>query len=717
MTETVPGVPTADRRPSRLELHGSTRVDDYAWLRNVDDEDVLEHLRAERAFYDAATAHLGPLVRTLTDEMSRRVPPSEMSVRWRRDTFSYYMRTPAGSEYAQLVRSFEHPDPHPATKSVADDSLYERFSSPDQILLDPATLAEGSAYVELGVSLVSPDERVLAYSVDRTGDEVYELCFRDLESGADLPDLLPRTYYGGAWSADSSTFFYTVHDEKYRPFQVRRHRLGSSPDTDVVVLEEPDERFELSVRTCRSGDVVVISAESRDTSEVWLVDAHEPDSDPWLVEPRRSGVEYSCEHARTDDGDVLYVVTNDQAVEFRLMVAPLKEPGRANWREVVPEDPSRRLHSVDAFDGWLVLTYRALSSVVLQVISLNGGPSYDLTPAPDQGTIRLEHNELYATSEITIAQESYTEPVAWYSVDLATGERRLLHRHDVPTYDAQRYVCERRTFLADDGVEVPVTLVRRRDVPLDGTAPCLMYGYGAYEAIDEPEFHAALSVLLDHGVVYAHAHVRGGGEGGRGWWLGGRMATKQNTFGDHIAVARGLGQGVVDASRIVTRGLSAGGLLQGAVFTQEPGLWAGVVAEVPFVDVVNTMLDSSIPLTVNEWEEWGDPRKAEEYAWLMGYSPYDNIPAAGGRPPLLATGALHDPRVMVWEPAKWVAALRASDPAWAGECLFRCETGAGAHVGPSGRFAHLRYEAEIYAWVLDRLGLAVSPPVPGSAAG
>ncbi len=698
--------PVARREATVLELHGVQRVDDYAWLRDIEDPAVLAHLQAERDFYDAATFHLRPLARTLANEMSSRVPPTDASVSWRLHKFYYYTRTPSGSEYAQLCRSFDNPETESATESAANAPQHDDSPSGGDVLLDVAALAEGSSYVELGVCEVSPDERLLAYSVDRTGDEVYVMRFRDLHTGEDLPDELPRTYYGGAWSADATTFFYTVHDEQYRPFQVWRHRVGAPVSSDVLVLDEPDERFELMVRRCRSGDLVVIWSENRDTSEVWLVDAHRPEDPPRVVEERRPGVEYSVEHARTGDGDRLYIVTNDDAVEFRLVSAPLESPGRDSWQEVVAEQPGRRLLSVDAFDSHLVLTRRDVESLSLHVLPLGGGTSYDLRPGLAAGTIRLDHNERYDVAEVTVAEESYTEPVTWHAVDLATGSRRLLRRRAAPGYDPAAYVSERRYVPSADGTQVPVTLVRRRDVPLDGTAPCLMYGYGAYEAIDEPAFDTALSVLLDRGVVFAHAHVRGGGEGGRRWWLEGRLAAKQNTFSDHIAVARGLADGVVDPDRIVTRGLSAGGLLQGAVFTQAPRLWAGVVAEVPFVDVVTTMLDASIPLTVNEWDEWGDPRRTEEFAWMLAYSPYDNLPAAGGRPPMLVTGAVHDPRVMVWEPAKWVAALRATDPDWSPLCLFRCELGVGAHVGPSGRYARLRYEAEVYAWVLDRFGPA-----------
>ena len=707
----APRPPVPRREPEVRELHGVRRLDPYGWLRDLEDPAVLAHLQAERDFYDAATLHLRPLATTLANEMSSRVPPTDATVSWRLDKFSYYMVAPTGSEYIELCRTFHNSDATPSTESAGNALRDDGSSRYGEVLLDVAALAEGSSYVDLGVCEVSPDERLLAFSFDRVGNEVYALHFRDLDTGRDLSDLLPRTYYGGAWSADSATFFYTVLDEKYRPFQVWRHRVGTPTEADVLVLEEPDEKFELTVRRCRSGDLLLIEADSRDTTEVWLVDAHDPEREARVVEPRRRGVEYSCEHARTRDGDQLFIVTNDAAMEFRLVSAPLSTPGREFWREVVAEQPGRRLLSADAFHGYLVLTVRDGESLSLRVLPLDGTTSYEVRPEPPVGTMRLDRNERFDVGEVTIAEESYTEPVVWHALDLASGRRRFLGRRLAPCYDPSVYVSERRSFPGADGVPVPVTLVHRGDVVLDGTAPCLLYAYGAYEAVDEPEFDPALTVLLDRGVVFAHAHVRGGGEGGRKWWLDGHLAAKHNTFDDHIAVADALAGDFVDGARIVTRGVSAGGLLQGAVFSQRPGRWAGVVAEAPFVDVVTTMLDPSIPLTVNEWDEWGNPERAEDFAWLMAYSPYDNLPAAHERPPLLVTGSLHDPRVMVWEPAKWVAALRSSAPDWSTHCLFRCEMGEGAHVGPSGRYAHLRYEAEIYAWVLERFGMA------GDAAG
>lgn len=659
---------------------------------------MLDHLAAERAYYDAASGAWAETADQLAAQMAARVPASDLSVAVRRERFQYLRFWPRHGEYEQLWR--EPAGTHEAVEQTSPGSAAE-------LLLDPATLLGQSSYIDVELTAVSPDEQLLAYSVDLTGEEVYELRFRDLNTGHDLADSVARTYYTGAWSADSATFFYTVHDDRYRSHEVWRHRVGTDAAEDVLVVAEPDEHFELEVRACRSGDVIEIASMSRDTTQVWLVDAHRPETPARVVEPRRTGVEYRVEHTRTRTGDRLFIVTNDGADEFRMMTASLARPSRDNWVQVLPEYPDERLYSATAFSGHLVTALRRDLHLMLRIYRVGDDgalvlPGLDIEAQVPVGSLELGENALYDAERLTVAEQSYTCPPVWYSVDLTSGNRIRLKQMPLPLADAADYVSELVAVPGD--VDIPVTLVRRVGTPLDGTAPCLLYAYGAYESCFEPEFDPALTCLLDRGVVFAHAHVRGGGEGGRRWWLDGRMEHKQHTFTDHVRVARHLSDRVVDGSRIVTRGLSAGGLLQAVVFGQAPEQWCGVVAEVPFVDVVTTMLDPSLPLTVNEWDEWGDPRRAEDYAWMRAYSPYDNLPPAGGRPDLLVTGALHDPRVMVFEPAKWVAALRHTDPTWSPRCAFRVELGEGAHVGPSGRYAHLRYEAEVYAWVLSRFG-------------
>ena len=680
--------PVARAVPVVLDLHGVRRVDDFAWLRERTLPETSAYLRAERDFYDAQMAHAQPLRAALFDEMSRRVASTDRSVSWNRGECVYYTRVVAGKDYEQFLRD-------------------RAGNFTEQVLLDGNLVAGDAKYFALGLREVSPNGKILAYSVDLEGDEVYALRFRDLDSGEDLPDLVARSYYGGAWSADSSTFFYVVHDDAYRPFQIWRHVLGTRPADDRLVLEEPDEAFELIVEASRSGQYIVIHATSTDTSEAWLVPAADPSAPPRTVRPRRHGVLYRVTHAPRDGADILLIVTNDEATEFRLVRTLVGSAEQDSWTEVVAENPAERLVAADAFADHVVLTLRRDGSQLLRVLARAADDPWaagrEIHPDAAAGSIRLGRNEEYAAGSVIVETESYTEPLSWWSVSLSGDERTFVRRRATRGYDRTHYVSERVDVVAPDGAAIPVTIARRADTPLDGSAPCLIYGYGAYESCDDPLFDEALSVLLDHGVVFAHAHVRGGGERGRRWWLDGRLSAKQNTFSDFIAVADALAAEKVDPSRIIARGLSAGGLLMGAVFAQAPRRWRGLVAEVPFVDVVSTMLDESLPLTAQEWEEWGDPRRPGDFAWMLAYSPYDNVPELRDRPRLLVTAAVHDARVMYWEPAKWVAKLRAtgsSDDA----VLLRTELDAGAHSGPAGRYAHLQYEAEIYAWVLDAFG-------------
>ena len=683
--------PVARRTDEVRSLHGVDRPDPYAWLRDTSSSETVDHLRAERAYYDSATATLRPLVDELAAEFIGLLPREDVTAPWGYGAHSYFEHRPPDGEFTRLLRVPRGADPNPSGAKV---------------VIDPASLDPGTGYVELGVRLVSPDERVLAYSVDFDGSETFELRFRDLESGEDLPDRVTGTHYGGAWSADCSTFFYLVHDAAWRPHQLWRHTLGTPAQEDVLVLEEPDEQFSVDAWLTRSGAVIVVHLSSRDTSEVWLIDAERPEQAPRLVEGRRAGIEYAVEHARDGSGDLALIVTNDGAQEFRVLAAPLATPDRAHWTEFVPDSAQERVYEVDAFAGHVVTTYRRDGELRLRATALADPTAapVEIAPTTPGATLTLSVNPEFDVSEVLICEESATRPRRWESVDLATGERRLVRETVIDGYDPSRHVTELRTFPAPDGTAIPATIVRHRDTPLDGTAPALIDGYGSYEIVDDPRFDETLPSLLDRGIVYVVAHIRGGGEGGRRWWLDGRLDRKQNTFSDLIAVAEGIG-GLVDRTRIATRGASAGGLLQGALLSQRPELWRVMIAGVPFVDVVTTMLDDTLPLTAAERDEWGDPRRAADFAWMLAYSPYDNIPPAGGRPDLLVTGAVHDPRVGVHEPAKWVQALRHSDPEWAPRCLFRCEVDEGSHGGPAGRIAWLRQAAELRGWLLDRLGV------------
>jgi oligopeptidase B len=710
----APAPPRAPRIPSVRTLHGVTTVDYYAWMRDHEAPGLRRYLAAEREYYDACSEHLTGLASQLAAEARARTSPVQESVAWPRGGFEYRTRTPDGAQSPQFLSS-------------------RPGESAEQVLLDENILAAATGFIDVGVREPSPDGSLLAWSCDTTGDEIYALRIRDTATGDDLPEVIERSsYLGCAWSADSAYLFYLVPDELTRPYQLWRHRVGTSARADVLVLEEADPRFEFTLRASRSGGLIMVTSACRDTTEVRVIPAASPEAEPVLVAPRRPGVEYFVDHAAAagagrQDG-WLYLVTNDGATEYRLMRARAAAPGRQNWTPVpcpavAPARDDTRLADCAVFADHLLLTLHRGAAPLLVITDHAGGGIREISPSMPVGSIRVEHADAYDRGTVIIAEESAIEPATWSELDLATGERRELRRRTVPGYQPACYRTQRLHATAADGTAIPVTIAYRAGTALDGTAPCLLYGYGAYESCEFGVFDLSLPSLLDRGVVYAIGHVRGGGEGGRNWWLQGRLAAKQNTFDDFVAVASWLAGDVpgapalVDGSRIVSRGQSAGGLLQGAVYSRAPGRWRAVVAEVPFVDCVTTMLDPGIPLTINEWDEWGDPRDPADFACLLSYSPYDN-PPPGPRPDLLVTGAVHDARVMVHEPAKWVARLRETDTAGS-RLLLRAELGPGAHSGPSGRFSQLGYEAEVHAFILDAMGAAGSGTGtdPGGAQG
>jgi oligopeptidase B len=700
--------PVAPQRPA------APGADPYAWMRDAGDPAMRAYLAAERSYYDQQMAHTATVRDRLRDEMSAREAPATESVSWRRGEYAYFTRTLPGREHEQFCRRRVH---GPAAGGVPADA----DSAPAEVLLDENLLLDDpdrhGEYVALGVREVSPDGALLAYSVDFDGDEVYQLRIRDLASGQDLvtraglPERIERTYYGLAWSAGSRTLFYVVTNAAYRAYQVWRHDVGTDPAQDVLVFTEHDERFDVIVRATRSGAYILLETESRDTTETLVIPAKEPGAAPLVLQKRRPGVEYRADHADGPDGGEFYLVTNDEATEFRLVRGPVTPAaGPGGWTEVIAGSGGTRLVSCDVFGRFLVVGQRRDAATQLRVIDRETGEQRLIEAGGPEVALALAVNEEYRAAAVTVRTQSLIDPPSWHDVDLASGGWRLRKRQEVPGYDPGGYRTRRITAPAPDGTAIPVTVAYRAGLPQDGSAPCLLYGYGAYESCDWPEFSLPVVCLLDRGYLYAVAHVRGGGEGGRRWWLQGRLDHKRTTFTDFIAVADALAADKWAAGdAIVSRGLSAGGLLQGAVYSMAPRRWRAVVAEVPFVDVVNSMLDPTIPLTISEWDEWGDPREPAMRAYMESYSPYDNVPARP-RPDLLVTGSLHDPRVLVHEPAKWVAKLRAASPDGAdgtdgdGRVLFRPELGAAAHVGPSGRYGKLAYEAEILAFMLDAAG-------------
>jgi oligopeptidase B len=595
----------------------------------------------------------------------------------------YSLRTEEGRQYPVLCRRPRHGD------------------GEVQAILDQNLLAEGHDYLRVGDAAVSPDQRLLAYTVDVNGSELFRLRIRDLDTGRDLDDDVERVYYSVAWASDNRTVFYTRPDEAMRPWQVWRHRIGTPADADTLVLQEDDDRFFADVSRTRSGALLLISLGSKITSEVWMIDASEPDGDARIVAPRRQGHEYSVEH----HGEHLYIVSNDDAVNFRLMQAPVASPGQENWSELLPHRDDVKLDGVDLFARNLVLYERAGGMRRITVASVDATGMHVVAQPEEVYVASPGSNREWDTDVLRFDYSSLVTPHSAIDYDMRGRSRTVVKETPVlGGYDRSRYVTERLWATAPDGVRVPLSVVRRNDVPLDGSAPALLYGYGSYEISTEPSFSSSRLSLLDRGVVYAIAHIRGGGEMGRRWYDDGKLLRKRNTFTDFIAAADHLvSSGYTSHDRLGIRGGSAGGLLIGAVMNLRPDLAAAALAHVPFVDVVTTMLDDTLPLTVTEYEEWGNPNEPEAYAYMRSYSPYDNV-AAVEYPAVLATGGLNDPRVGFWEPAKWVARLRERGTG-SRPVLLQMEMGAG-HGGPSGRYEAWRKEAFALAFLLDQLRVA-----------
>jgi oligopeptidase B len=544
---------------------------------------------------------------------------------------------------------------------------------------------------------MSPNHRLVAYSTDTEGDEVYTLRVRDLETGTALADEVPGTYYGVEWSEDGGTLFYTVVDDAMRPFRVFRHRLGTDPSEDALVYEEADEAFHVGLGKTRSREWLVIAAQSAVTSEMRVIPAAEPTTAPRVIAARRQDVEYDIEH----HGDRFFIVTNDGAVNFKLVEAPVDNPGPDQWREVLAHRDDVRLMGVDAFADHLALYERAEGLTRLRVMRLGDseGDVHTIEHPEPVHTVSPGINPEFDTSTLRFHYSSLVTPDQAIDYDVTTGTRTVVKQQPVlGGYDPSLYETERAWATADDGTRVPISLAWRQDRSPGG--PALLYGYGSYEYSIDPRFSSVRLSLLDRGFVYAIAHVRGGGELGRRWYEDGKLLHKRNTFTDFVAAAEHLVErGLTTPAGIVARGGSAGGLLMGAVANLRPDLFGAIVAEVPFVDALTTILDESLPLTVIEWEEWGNPvASAEVYEYMKSYAPYDNVEAKD-YPALLVRGGLNDPRVGFWEPAKWVAKLRAvkTDDK---PLVLKTDMGAG-HGGPSGRYDAWRDEAFVLAFALD----------------
>ena len=698
-------MPVARRVPSERVHHGDVVVDDYEWLRDKESPETLAHLEAENAWTEARTAHLAPLREQLFEELRTRTQETDLSVPVRVGGWWYYGRTVEGQQYGASCRC-----------PVADEADWVPPAlTPDEpvpgeeVLLDLNAMAEGHDFFSLGANSVSPDGRLLAFSTDTAGDERFLLQVKDLTTGELLPDQVPGTSYGATWDLTGSHLFYTTVDEAWRTDKVWRHRLGTDPREDVVVHAETDERFWVSIGRTRSDRFLVLGVGSKVTSEYHLLAADDAAGDFRVVAPRRQGVEYGVEHAVLGGRDVLLVLHNDGAENFELATAPVDATGPDQWEPLIGHDPAVRLEDVDAFAGHLVVSQRAEGLTQLRLLRLGAeGVGSDEVLAMEHAvhTVGLGGNPEFAQPIVRFGYTTLATPSSVHQLDLRTGERTLLKETPVlGGFDPSAYEQVREWATAPDGTRVPISIVVPRDCPRDGSAPFLLYGYGSYEASLDPWFSIARLSLLDRGMGFAVAHVRGGGELGRHWYDDGKLLRKRNTFTDFVACAEHLAAaGWTSADRLVAEGGSAGGLLVGAVANLAPEAFAGIVADVPFVDALTTILDPSLPLTVIEWEEWGNPlADPEAYAYMKSYTPYENVEAKR-YPPVLATTSLNDTRVLYVEPAKWVARLRATavEPE---DVLLKTEMAAG-HGGVSGRYNAWRDRSFTAAWILDQVGLA-----------
>ena len=671
--------PIAKTVPKEVTVHGDTRVDDYAWLRERENPEVTKYLEAENQYTEQVMAPLKPLQETLYKEILGRIQETDLSVPVRRDDYFYYARTEEGKAYSIYCRK------------------HGSLDAPEEILLDANALAAGQKYFRIGNFSVSPDHRLLAYSTDVEGDEAHTIFVKELATGELLPDRITNTYYSLEWANDNRTFFYTVIDPARRPYRVMRHQLGAA--SDDLVYEEQDARFSLGVGKTRSRRFLVLHLGSALTSEVRYMEADDPLGEFRVMLPRKQEVEYDASH----HGDFFYIRTNEGAKNFRLMRTPAANPSRDNWEEVIPARPAVTIEGVDSFEDYLIVYERERGLEKICVRDCNGALSHYIEFPEPVYTVGATGNPEYRTRTLRFVYTSLVTPASVFDYNLETHQRELKKQYEVKGgYDASQYQSERIFAKAPDGVEVPISLVYRRGFEKNGEGPLLLYAYGSYGHSIDPGFSSDRLSLLDRGFAFAIAHPRGGAELGEEWHDHGKLLAKKNTFTDFIACAEHLIRNrYTSPERLAIMGGSAGGLLVGAVLNMRPDLFHAAVAKVPYVDNLNTGLDPTLPLTITEYEEWGNPEHKEYYDYIKSYSPYENV-APREYPTLLVTAGLNDPRVSYWEPAKWVAKLRAMKKDQ-NILLLKTNMGSG-HFGPSGRYEGIKEVPFDYAFLLWTLG-------------
>ena len=684
-------LPTPTKKPHQLRLHGDTRTDDYYWMRERESPEVIAHLKAENAYFEAKTAHLRDFRERLFQEMKGRIKEDDSSVPYTHRGYVYRTAYELGDQYPRYFR-----------RPVEGGD--------EQLLLNVNEMAEPYDFYNVGGMAVSDDNRYLSYGEDTISRRIYTIHVKDLLTGQHLPDQIPNTTGGSVWSADGQYLFYSVKDEALRPYKIMRHRLGTAPQDDVVVYEEVDETFRAYVYRSKSRKFIIIGSAQTVSTEYRLLRADDPLGEPRLFQARERNLEYGIEHI----DDRFYVLTNYRAKNFQLMVTPEEATEKEHWQTVIPNRDDVLLEGLDLFRDYLVLSERKNGLTQLRIRPFNGKEYYlDFSDAAYMAYTST--NPDMESEVLRYGYQSMTTPPSTYDYNLRTHERTLRKQQPVlGGFSSEEYRSERVWSASRDGTRVPLSLVYHQDTPRDGTAPLLLYAYGSYGHSMDPSFSITRLSLLNRGMIFCIAHIRGGEEMGRHWYENGKLLNKKNTFYDFIDAGEWLiANSYTQADRLYAMGGSAGGLLMGAVANLRPDLWAGIVAQVPFVDVVTTMLDDSIPLTTGEYDEWGNPNEQEYYHYIKSYSPLDQV-TAQDYPPMLVTTGLHDSQVQYWEPAKWVAKLREfkTDD---NDILFHTNMEAG-HGGASGRFEAIREVARDYAWVLDRAGLVKDEKTPATEA-
>jgi oligopeptidase B len=678
-TSTAPQPPKALEVPKSLTMHGNVRRDDYYWLKERSNPEVIAYLEAENAYTAAVLDHTRPLQEKLYQEIVARIPQSDESVPYFLDGYFYSQRFEPGKEYPIFVRR----------KGTMD--------APEEVMIDSNELAKGHGFFSITGVSVSSGRNIAAFSTDTVGRRLYTLGFRNLETGEYLPDRIPNLTGNAAWANDNKTIFYTrQHPDTLRWYQVYRHELGTDPLRDELVYEERDDTFSSYVFRTKSKRYIVIGSSHTLADEYRFVSADEPRSAFQVFQPRERGREHSIEHF----GDHFYIRTNDAARDFRLMRTPVTATTRPNWTEVIPHRPGLFLSEFEVFRDFLVLSEREGGLERIRVKPWSGSGEHSIKFDEPAYAANFGQNPEFETPVLRYVYSSLTTPASTYDHNMKTGERVLRKREKVGGgFDQGNYVTERLQAAARDGRAVPISVVYRKGFRRDGTNPLLLYAYGSYGSSTEASFKPEVISLLDRGFVYAVAHIRGGQEMGRAWYEEGKLLQKKNTFTDFIDAAEFLtAKKYADRNNVFALGGSAGGLLMGAVVNMRPDLFKGVIARVPFVDVITTMLEPDIPLTTAEYDEWGDPNKKEFYDYMLSYSPYDQVERKA-YPNLLVTTGLHDSQVQYWEPAKWVAKLRAMKTD-NNVVLLKTNMEAG-HGGASGRFRRHRETAEMYAFLVD----------------